>query len=120
MECIFEQSRLPDELIIVDGGSTDGTFELLSDFKPKSPIPMHIFQENGCNISRGRNLAISHAKYPIIAVTDFGCRSEKNWLRNLLFPFEKDISIQMVGGWYNPEDQNGNSIDDAHGQPWIR
>lgn len=110
MECIFQQTRLPDEIILVDGGSTDGTIELLEAQAQSSPVPIHLLFEHGINIAHGRNLAIEGAKYPVIAATDFGCRPEKTWLENILAPFERDERIQMVSGWYVVIDRRGKVL----------
>jgi len=108
MERIFHQTRLPDEIILVDGGSSDGTLELLQACAERSPVPIHVVSEPGINIARGRNLAIAQAQHPVIAATDFGCRPEATWLENILAPFERDAQIQMAAGWYVARDAQGN------------
>ena len=110
MECILAQSRLPDEIIIVDAGSTDGTVDLLHSMSSKSAVPVKIIRQPGLNISQGRNLAISQAAHPLIAVTDFGCRPEKYWLAKLMAPFEQDEHIQASAGWYIAEDTAGKVL----------
>ncbi len=110
LESIFIQTRLPDELIIVDAGSTDGTLDLLKKLVSKSPITVKIFCVPNLNIAQGRNLAISKAVHPIIAVTDFGCRPEKEWLEKLISPFEQAEHIQASGGWYIAEDSFGKTV----------
>ena len=110
MEHIFHQTRLPDEIILVDGGSSDGTLELLQACAERSPVSIHILCKPGINIARGRNLAIAQAQYPVIAATDFGCRPEATWLENILAPFERDTQIQMAAGWYVARDAHGNQV----------
>ena len=42
LESIAAQTRLPNELVICDDGSTDSTLEMLHDFKSRAPFPVHV------------------------------------------------------------------------------
>ncbi|HJO90632.1 MAG TPA: glycosyltransferase, partial [Anaerolineales bacterium] len=53
---ILEQTRLPDELIICDGGSTDNTVAIMSEYSDQ--LPLTVLVRPGVNISTGRNVAI--------------------------------------------------------------
>ena len=105
LESVFSQSVMPDEIVIVDGGSTDGTLDVLSSYAEKSPAPLRVIVENGANISRGRNAAVENARNEIIAVTDCGCRLEKGWLENLVAPFRLEPRTETVAGWYHALDR---------------
>lgn len=104
-ESIFQQTRLPDEIIVVDAGSRDGTTEILGRIAANSPISFSVLIEPGANIARARNLAIERARFPIIAVTDFGCRPKSDWLEKLIAPFEAEPSTRVVAGLYAPVDR---------------
>ena len=58
-ECITGQSRMPDEIAIVDGGSRDGTWEKLQEWAGRSPVPVKL-EQRPCNIAAGRNLSLIH------------------------------------------------------------
>lgn len=103
---VFQQTRLPDEIIVVDAGSRDGTLEILGRIAANSPMPFSVLIEPGSNIARARNLAIEQARFPIIAVTDFGCRPQNDWLEKLIAPFEAEPSMRVVAGLYAPVDRN--------------
>lgn len=96
------QTRMPDEWIIVDGGSSDGTYERLQAFASQAPFQMKILQEPGCNIARGRNVAIRAATHPVIAVCDGGCRYDPRWLAALVGPMESQ-GASAVAGWYEAD-----------------
>ncbi|MEM9446961.1 MAG: glycosyltransferase [Cyanobacteria bacterium P01_E01_bin.6] len=94
------QTLRPDEIVIVDGGSTDGTWEFLQKYSNEGAIALKCFQELGCNVARGRNLAIKHASYDVIASTDIGCKWEAKWLEELTRPLFKETSLEAVmGSW---------------------
>lgn len=84
------QTRRPDEVVIVDGGSTDGTAELL-----RAAGGIVLIEELGANIARGRNVAIAHATHEVIAVADADCEYGPEWLAELLRPLEAGADIAM-------------------------
>jgi glycosyltransferase involved in cell wall biosynthesis len=92
---IRAQTRSPDEVVIVDGGSTDRTADLVRSFPG---LPIRCFVEP-CNIARGRNIAIGRAHYDIIAVTDGGCRLRPDWLERIT---AFGPGTDVVAGNYRP------------------
>jgi glycosyltransferase involved in cell wall biosynthesis len=102
------QTRRPDEVVIADGGSTDGTLAVLSAWSAAGWLSLRIMKKPGANISEGRNAAIAAARGDVIAVTDAGVRLEKTWLENLVAPFEAEETgrfVQVVSGWFVPDPQ---------------
>jgi glycosyltransferase involved in cell wall biosynthesis len=94
------QTYLPDEIVIVDGGSKDGTWEFLQNYQPKKPYSLRVIQDVGCNVARGRNLAIAKAQHEIIVSTDIGCMWEPQWLEELARPLLEDKQLDAVmGSW---------------------
>src|SRR5687767_12515658 len=81
METIQRQTRQPDEIIIVDGGSQDDTMAILNSYTGK--LPLRVIVQPDSNISRGRNIALKAAKGDIIAITDAGVRLNDDWLERI-------------------------------------
>ncbi|MFO7695963.1 MAG: glycosyltransferase [Anaerolineae bacterium] len=101
-----EQTRKPDEVIVVDGGSHDGTLAALESFAESAPFSVRVFVRPRANISRGRNVAISEAAGPLIAATDAGVRLEPDWLERLVAPFALEPAPDVVSGFFVPEHEN--------------
>ena len=85
----LQQSKKPDEVIVVDDGSSDKTWDVLrtlgfSDSKEEKNSLLYIFQRNK-GVSAARNLGIKAAKFRYIAFLD----SDDLWLERKL---EKQIS----------------------------
>jgi glycosyltransferase involved in cell wall biosynthesis len=105
LESFLSQTRIPDEIIIVDGGSSDGTIDILKAYSQKNEFIKFIV-EPGVNIATGRNIAISHSNSTIIAVTDGGCHPEKTWLDELVKPLIDNPDFGAVSGVRAVESKN--------------
>ena len=127
LDSLFEQSALPEEIVIVDGGSTDNTLDILINYfkkkvkdvriidedpkkdlkfsgnilsdKNSSSINVKIFQINGARISQGRNFAIKNTSSEIICVSDSGCMLDKDWFLQITKPFQSGRELCVVGGY---------------------
>ncbi|MEM7801122.1 MAG: glycosyltransferase [Chloroflexota bacterium] len=100
MESLADQTRRPDEIVIVDGGSTDETISVLEEYARW--LPLRIVVADGANISRGRNLAIEAAAGPIIAATDAGVVLSPIWLEEIVKPLETS-GARVVSGWFESD-----------------
>jgi glycosyltransferase involved in cell wall biosynthesis len=95
LESVASQTRAPDEVIIVDGGSTDGTVQVL-----EGAAGVTLIEEPGANISAGRIAAIKAATHDVIAVSDGDCVLEPDWLERLMAAIEDGADVAM--GFYRP------------------
>jgi glycosyltransferase involved in cell wall biosynthesis len=105
LDGILSQTVLPEEIIIVDGGSKDGTWEMLQE-KSRQNNLIKVWQHPG-NISFGRNFAISKAQGDIIVVTDAGCAYDVNWFKKIVEPIlsgQSSFVATGFGPWFKSED----------------
>jgi len=87
LSSLASQTRLPDQVVIVDGGSQDETLPILTSWAEAGRLPLRVESRPGANISQGRNAAIEVADGEVIASTDSGVRLEPHWLEALVAPF---------------------------------
>ncbi|HMC37015.1 MAG TPA: glycosyltransferase [Actinomycetota bacterium] len=95
VDSIHGQTRPPDEVVIVDGGSSDGTLDFL-----RAADGVRLVEERGANIARGRNVAIRAASNDVIAVSDADCVLAPDWLEQLLPVLEAGADV--AAGAYVP------------------
>jgi glycosyltransferase involved in cell wall biosynthesis len=103
LDSLAAQTRPPDEVVVVDGGSTDDTLAVLHACAAGGRLPLRVLVEPGANISRGRNVAIAAASGQVIASTDAGVRLAPGWLAELAAPFEAPDPPQVVAGFFVPD-----------------
>lgn len=98
MASLAGQSRAPDEVIVVDGGSEDDTAQRAAAWQER--LPLQTIAAPGANISQGRNAGIALATGGIIAVTDAGVRLGERWLAEIVAPFEVPGPPDVVAGFF--------------------
>ena len=98
LDSVLAQTRPPDEVVIVDGGSHDATLDVIRRYADR--LPLRLLMEPGANIARGRNLAIVAAGGDVMAVTDAGVRLAPDWLAALVAPFESAPPPDVVSGFF--------------------
>ena len=100
IQSMLLQTLKPDEIVIVDAGSKDGTWELLQEEAGRTDRPwsLRALQEVRCNVARGRNLAIAASSGDLIISTDIGCDWDPEWLAELAHPLLEDPALELVNG----------------------
>jgi len=113
LDSIARQVRLPDELVICDDGSTDGTVELVRRFIRTVSFATRLIC-NPVNLGYSRNFAnaVTLCSKDIIAFSD----QDDVWYPDKLSRIERHFNLQVdVDGIFS----NGDLID-SHSQPTGR
>ncbi len=101
IESIERQTFQPDEIVLVDGGSTDGTVKLAEQFAAKNP-KIILIKVTEASPGKGRNIGIESAQNEWIALTDAGIELENDWLEKLVEAAENSPEADLVYGNYSP------------------
>src|SRR5437879_3924849 len=104
LESIMTQTLCPADIVVVDGGSTDGTQAVARAYVDR--LPLRLLDKPGANISEGRNAGIRAAMYDIVAATDAGVRLDPGWLEALMKPLQgRDSGVDVASGFFVADPQ---------------
>ncbi len=104
LESLIAQSRPPDEIIVVDDGSSDRTAEILSSHRDVKVITLK--QNRG--VAHARNVLINNASGEVIVFIDADAIADLNLVQELGGAYEAGVA--GVGG--RAIEQNGDSLAD--------
>lgn len=103
LNSILQQSRKPDEWVLIDNDSSDKTFKVLDSFKSNHPdlaiqVVSRTFNHLGIARSEGLRMATGEA----VAFIDADCFAAADWLENLHHKLTRahrqDQKVVGVGG----------------------
>jgi glycosyltransferase involved in cell wall biosynthesis len=99
LDSAFAQSRQPDEVIVADDASTDGTVEIVETLKLRKTVPVTLirFPENSGGPAVPLNDAIRQSQCEWIATLDHDDRWRRTWLHSAL-KTAADTGAELVLG----------------------
>lgn len=95
------QTRLPEEIVIVDGGSTDATPRIVEEYTAKTHS-VRLIREFDALPGRGRNVGAAHATHEWLAFIDAGVRPATDWLAGIAERAESNPTVDVVYGAWQP------------------
>jgi glycosyltransferase involved in cell wall biosynthesis len=111
LDSIARQSRLPDELIIVDDASSDSTVRILNEFREKSPFPVTIVvneENSGVNFSFYKSTSLCRGE--IVFWSDQDDRWKEDKIRKFIVIFDNNPQIGAITCDANIVDKNLNYL----------
>lgn len=102
LEAVFNQTVKPNEVIVVDGHSSDKTVEIAKKF------PIKVLYENFHTRAGACEIGVENVTGEFVAFTDADCIPSNDWLEKLRIEF--DTGIIGVGG----------SIRNLGNSPWEK
>lgn len=116
LESLVRQQRLPDEVVISDDGSTDGTCALLEDFRQRAPFPVCLCY-NPKNLGYSRNFAqaVQHCSGDLVAL----CDQDDFWYPRKLHRLEQLFAEHpSVGGVFSNGTLRNTASEPVSGDLW--
>ena len=101
LDAMFSSSRLPDEIIIADGMSSDETVAEIMRYADRG-IPLRVLPNPARYSGGGRNVGIRGSNCEIILLADFGNVVDADWAEQMIRPFEERDDIDIVAGPHRP------------------
>lgn len=101
LSSLLDQEVGPQELILVDAGSTDSSAQIIRERAAASPA-LRLIDAGASFPGRARNVAIRAAGRSWIAMTDAGTIVDAGWLAALMSAAAQNPDADVVFGTYEP------------------
>ncbi|MDT7542260.1 MAG: hypothetical protein QOE33_2164 [Acidobacteriota bacterium] len=101
LERLLAQTLCAAEIVIADGGSRDRTAEIVEEFARRDAT-VRLIRAGPALPGHGRNLAVARASSEWLAFVDAGTLPAYDWLELLAAEAERDPSVEVVFGAWEP------------------
>jgi glycosyltransferase involved in cell wall biosynthesis len=101
LQGLLEQTLAPDEIVIVDGGSTDATQRIVEE-QSRQHSNLHLIRETDALPGKGRNIGATNAASNWLAFIDAGVLPAQTWLAELAEAVSTNPQTDVVYGSWEP------------------
>lgn len=101
LESLLKQTLPPDEIVIVDGGSSDATPQIVEEHVRQNP-KLHLIREANALPGKGRNVGAAFATSDWLAFADAGASPANDWLAQLAETARLNPETGVVYGAWQP------------------
>jgi len=96
IESVLRQTRVPDEIVISDDGSSDGTIPLVRELAACTDTPIKLVFASGSGISDNYFNAANHASGDVMVVGDHDDLWTENKVERVVSAFEQNADALLV------------------------
>jgi glycosyltransferase involved in cell wall biosynthesis len=93
LESVSRQTRMPDEVIVVDNNSSDNSVDIAKSFKF-----VKVVNEKNQGVTYARNKGFNLASSTIIGRIDSDTRLEPDWVEKVLNIYKEDKTLDAITG----------------------
>jgi len=111
LDACLGQSRPPDEIVVVDDGSKDNTWELLSDYMARYPQVRGIRQANG-GVCVATNVGIAAATGDVVVLLDADDVPAEKRVERVLAALQQRVDGRVPGWVHHPLRRFSETHDD--------
>ncbi len=95
LTAVLSQTRLPDEVLLIDNNSHDKTVEIAKKYQDKLNLKIYNNPNNG--YVSGLNMGADKSRYEVIGFLSADCYPQISWLDNLLKVMKEKNSAVVMG-----------------------
>ncbi len=108
VESVLSQTTRPDQIVVIDDGSTDNTREVLRRFS-STDVVVHTEENRGAHaaITRG----IDETSADLIFILDSDDRFHPERVSRFVDLFESKHDLALAGSWLDVIDEKGRTLD---------
>ena len=96
IESIWKQKISNMEIIVIDDGSSDSSYDVLKNLQLNSPVPMHVYRQKNAGIVKTLNRCLAKAQGKYISLIGSDDMYFPNALSILLNEIQKDDSVKVI------------------------